>query len=83
MAEAIKLAGHGKILGKVQRDVGREGGNGACTTQNCRTLFSALQWAADPSRRDVKVLALIGGGYSSNGIALNTIEHASSLGQET
>ncbi|ODN81171.1 hypothetical protein L202_03262 [Cryptococcus amylolentus CBS 6039] len=58
MAEAIKLAGHGKILENVQRDVGREG-------------------------EDVKVLALIGGGYFSNGIALNTIEHASSPGQET
>ncbi|TYJ51510.1 hypothetical protein B9479_007917 [Cryptococcus floricola] len=57
--------------------------NGAFTTQNCRTLLSALQWAADPSRGDVKVLALMGSGFFSNGIALNTIEYASSPGQET
>ncbi|ODN78355.1 hypothetical protein L202_03997 [Cryptococcus amylolentus CBS 6039] len=112
MAEAIKLAGHGRILENVQewtqetweeregewqevfvRSVKQGDGiaqfvywsfyNGAFTTQNCRTLLSALQWAADPSRGDVKVLALMGSGYFSNGIALNTIEHASSPGQET
>ncbi|ODN98236.1 hypothetical protein I350_07882 [Cryptococcus amylolentus CBS 6273] len=57
--------------------------NGAFTTQNCRALLSALQWAADPSCGDVKVLALMGGGYFFNEIALDTIEHASSPGQET
>ncbi|ODN97872.1 hypothetical protein I350_07507 [Cryptococcus amylolentus CBS 6273] len=57
--------------------------NGACTTQSCRPLLSALQWAADSSRGDVEVLAFMGGGYLPNGIALNTIGHASSPGQET
>ncbi|WVQ75223.1 hypothetical protein IAR50_004835 [Cryptococcus sp. DSM 104548] len=112
MADAIKLAGHGRILDKVQewaqetweekegewqevylKSVKHGDGiaqlvywnfyNGAFTTQNCRTLLSALQYATSPARGNVKVLALMGGGYFSNGIALNTIEHASSPGQET
>ncbi|ODN86337.1 hypothetical protein L198_07356 [Cryptococcus wingfieldii CBS 7118] len=82
MANTIKLAGHGEILDNVQGWTQET--NGACTTQNCRTLLSALQWAADPSCGDVKVLAFItGDGYVSNGIAFNPIEYASSPGQET
>ncbi|KAK8849425.1 hypothetical protein IAR55_004757 [Kwoniella newhampshirensis] len=57
--------------------------NGAFTTDNCRTLLKALQWATHVERGDVKVLALMGGNYFSNGIALNTIEQASSPGLET
>ncbi|OCF31240.1 methionyl-tRNA formyltransferase [Kwoniella heveanensis BCC8398] len=57
--------------------------NGAFTTQNCKTLLKALQWATSEDRGNVKLLALMGGNYFSNGIALNTIEHASSPGQET
>ncbi|WVQ96408.1 hypothetical protein IAU59_003513 [Kwoniella sp. CBS 9459] len=57
--------------------------NGAFTTQNCKTLLKALQWATAEERGNVKLLALMGGNYFSNGIALNTIEHASSPGQET
>ncbi|ODN80919.1 hypothetical protein L202_03043 [Cryptococcus amylolentus CBS 6039] len=81
IAEAIKLAGHGKILGECAKRPGKRGRLSG--RRYCRTLLSALQWAADPSRGDVKVLALMGSGYFSNGMALNNIEHASSPGQET
>ncbi|WWC95295.1 hypothetical protein V866_002156 [Kwoniella sp. B9012] len=57
--------------------------NGAFTTSNCQYLLKALQWATSPERGNVKLLALMGGNYFSNGIALNTIEHASSPGAET
>ncbi|WVF68886.1 hypothetical protein IAT40_003659 [Kwoniella sp. CBS 6097] len=57
--------------------------NGAFTTQNCKTLLKALQWATSEERGNVELLALMGGNYFSNGIALNTIEHAPSPGQET
>ncbi|WVW86599.1 hypothetical protein I302_108649 [Kwoniella bestiolae CBS 10118] len=57
--------------------------NGAFTTSNCHYLLKALQWATSPERGNVKILALMGGNYFSNGIALNTIEHAQSPGAET
>nr|ODN95437.1 methionyl-tRNA formyltransferase [Cryptococcus depauperatus CBS 7855] len=57
--------------------------NGAFTTDHCRKLLSALRWAVDPARGPVRLLVLMGGSYFSNGIALNTIEHAASPGQET
>nr|XP_018260551.1 methionyl-tRNA formyltransferase [Kwoniella dejecticola CBS 10117]OBR82709.1 methionyl-tRNA formyltransferase [Kwoniella dejecticola CBS 10117] len=57
--------------------------NGAFTTTNCQYLLRALQWATAPKRGNVKILALMGGHYFSNGIALNTIENASSPGRET
>ncbi|WWC93114.1 uncharacterized protein L201_008080 [Kwoniella dendrophila CBS 6074] len=57
--------------------------NGAFTTSNCQYLLKALQWATAEERGNVKVLALMGGNYFSNGIALNTIEDASSPGAET
>ncbi|WWC73419.1 uncharacterized protein I206_107386 [Kwoniella pini CBS 10737] len=57
--------------------------NGAFTTANCQYLLKALQWATSPDRGNVKLLALMGGNYFSNGIALNTIENATSPGAET
>ncbi|WVQ79524.1 hypothetical protein IAT38_001623 [Cryptococcus sp. DSM 104549] len=112
MEEAIKMAGHGKVLDGVRewaqgvweekagewqevfvRRVQEAKGdamlvywnfyNGAFTTDNCKTLLSALQWATDPARGNIKLLALMGGNYFSNGIALNTISHAASPGAET
>ncbi|KAK4686797.1 hypothetical protein P7C73_g3324, partial [Tremellales sp. Uapishka_1] len=57
--------------------------NGAFSTENCRFLLEALQWACDEKRGNVSVLALMGGQYFSNGIALNIIENASHPGGET
>ncbi|ORY35015.1 hypothetical protein BCR39DRAFT_490700, partial [Naematelia encephala] len=57
--------------------------NGAFSTENCQMLLRALQWAVAPERGNVKLLVLMGGHYFSNGIALNTIEHASSPPHET
>ena len=49
----------------------------------CQHLLRALQWATRPERGNVRILALMGGTYFSNGIALNTIEDAASPGKET
>ncbi|WRT69405.1 uncharacterized protein IL334_006389 [Kwoniella shivajii] len=57
--------------------------NGAFSTSSCQYLLKALQWATAEERGNVKLLALMGGNYFSNGVALNTIEHASSPGAET
>lgn len=57
--------------------------NGAFSTTGCQLLLKALQWAAEPARGNVKVLALMGGQYFSNGVALNIIESAEHPGRET
>ncbi|WVR08307.1 hypothetical protein IAU60_005360 [Kwoniella sp. DSM 27419] len=57
--------------------------NGAFSTENCQTLLRALQWATAEERGQVKVLALMGGNYFCNGIALNTIENAACPRTET
>lgn len=59
--------------------------NGAFTTSQCQLLLSALQWATEPSRssKPIRILALMGGNYFSNGIALNTIEASPSPAHET
>ncbi|TXT06138.1 hypothetical protein VHUM_03611 [Vanrija humicola] len=57
--------------------------NGAFSTTGCEHLLAALHWATDPARGNVKVLALMGGQYFSNGVALNIIESAEHPGRET
>lgn len=57
--------------------------NGAFSTTGCQLLLRALQWAVEPARGNVKVLALMGGQYFSNGVALNIIESAEHPGRET
>ncbi|ORX38056.1 hypothetical protein BD324DRAFT_650589 [Kockovaella imperatae] len=57
--------------------------NGAFSTRQCQLLLKACQWAVEPERGNVKALALMGGSYFSNGIALNTIEASAHPGQET
>lgn len=57
--------------------------NGAFSTTGCDYLVEALMWATDPARGNVKILALMGGGYFSNGVALNIIESADHPGRET
>lgn len=57
--------------------------NGAFSTTGCDHLVQALLWATDPARGNVRVLALMGGGYFSNGVALNIIESAEHPGRET
>lgn len=57
--------------------------NGAFCTTGCDFLVDALMWATDRARGNVKVLALMGGSYFSNGVALNIIESADHPGRET
>lgn len=57
--------------------------NGAMSTSGCEHLVKALKWATHPDRGNVKVLALMGGSYFSNGVALNIIESAEHPGRET
>lgn len=57
--------------------------NGAMSTTGCEHLVKALKWATHPDRGNVKVLALMGGSYFSNGVALNIIESAEHPGRET
>ncbi|BEI86677.1 hypothetical protein CcaverHIS002_0700230 [Cutaneotrichosporon cavernicola] len=57
--------------------------NGAMSTTGCEHLVRALRWATHADRGNVKVLALMGGAYFSNGVALNIIESADHPGRET
>ncbi|GMK54804.1 hypothetical protein CspeluHIS016_0113900 [Cutaneotrichosporon spelunceum] len=57
--------------------------NGAMSTTGCEHLVRALRWATHAERGNVKVLALMGGSYFSNGVALNIIESADHPGRET
>lgn len=57
--------------------------NGAMSTTGCEHLVKALKWATHPDRGNVKILALMGGSYFSNGVALNIIESAEHPGRET
>ncbi|ODN88040.1 hypothetical protein L198_06779 [Cryptococcus wingfieldii CBS 7118] len=89
MAEAIKFAGHGNILDNVQRDAGREGDlfTEASTMEHSRLKAAAP--SSQPSNgppappQGCQGARPHGRPLLPHGIALNTIEHASSPGQET